>query len=136
MKFSCQEVQFINTEKIGFDGIYPGRNHKSLFKFLESIDPKNRAFFIFYTSALPKIAIFNRCEEPFKNRLRERGARVLGCRGLCTYGPLKLIDGINKNRPSKEDLENARKFIRKVVEIVARSCNSTNNIVDSLLMRV
>jgi len=38
------------------------------------------------------------------------------CRGLDTFGPLKLIGGVNKRRPNEADLEAARKFAKGLQE--------------------
>lgn len=36
------------------------------------------------------------------------------CKGYDTFGPFKLIGGIAKGHPDTQDLENARKFYRKI----------------------
>ena len=33
-----------------------------------------------------------------------------GCRGYNTYGPWKVIGGMNKNHPSKEELDEVIRF--------------------------
>lgn len=48
---------------------------------------------------------------------REKNCPVLGefsCKGYDTFGPFKLIGGIAKGHPDTQDLENARKFYRKI----------------------
>ena len=46
-----------------------------------------------------------------------RGAVCLGsygCRGYNTYGPLKLIGGMNKNNPSEDELKAAVDFVKNL----------------------
>ena len=48
---------------------------------------------------------------------REKGFKYLGeygCRGYNTYGPWKLIGGMNKNHPSEDEMERAEKFYEKI----------------------
>ena len=54
-----------------------------------------------------------------KKVVEERGARCLGtygCRGYNTYGPLKLVGGMNKSNPNPEELKAAVEFVKKVEE--------------------
>jgi hypothetical protein len=53
-----------------------------------------------------------------RTKLLEKGFRYRGIRmqRVRYIGPLKLIRGMNKGRPNKEDLENARKFARDLVK--------------------
>jgi flavodoxin len=38
-----------------------------------------------------------------------------GCRGYNTYGPWKVIGGMNKNHPSQEELEEAIHFYESLL---------------------
>ena len=52
-----------------------------------------------------------------KKTVEERGAKCLGsygCRGFNTYGPLKLIGGMNKSNPNEDELKAAVEFVKKV----------------------
>ena len=49
----------------------------------------------------------------------EKGAVVLGeygCRGYNTYGPWKLIGGMNRDHPSQEELYAAEDFFASLLE--------------------
>ena len=109
---------------IGFgSGIYYGRHHRSIFSLLDKIELKGKPVFIFYTSGAPKIPILNGCDEALKRKLRKKNAKIVGvfgCRGFSNPGPLKLVGGICKGRPSEEDLEKARKFVMEVVSSTIR----------------
>ena len=50
-----------------------------------------------------------------KKIAEEKNCRCLGvfyCKGFDTFGPFKLVGGINKNRPNTEDMEQAVPFYR------------------------
>ncbi|MBI5459439.1 flavodoxin family protein [Methanobacterium sp.] len=96
---------------IGFgSGIYYFRPHKSLRKFVESLDEvKNKKVFTFITSGDGKP------NQWLNKKLSSKGFQVLGdynCKGLDSYGPYKLIGGHNKSHPNEEDFDNARNFAK------------------------
>ncbi|MCK5434202.1 MAG: flavodoxin family protein [Dehalococcoidales bacterium] len=100
---------------IGFgSGIYFGKYHKSLLSLVDKLPVlKSKKAFIFYTS--------DRTEpnRELKEKLLAKGFDIIGefsCRGWDTWGPLKLIGGISKGRPNKEDLEKARNFAKDLLE--------------------
>ena len=48
----------------------------------------------------------------------EKQCRVVGrfqCKGFDTYGPMKLIGGINKDRPNGDDLKAAVEFYKGII---------------------
>ncbi len=49
----------------------------------------------------------------------EKKCNVVGrfqCKGFDTYGPMKLIGGINKDRPNEEDLKSAVDFYKGIID--------------------
>ena len=102
---------------IGFgSGIYFFRHHKNLLKFVDDLPKANKKAFIFstYGGGSPKFY-----HEALRKRLMARKFKILGefsCKGFDTFGPLKLIGGINKGKPDENDLENARKFALKLMK--------------------
>lgn len=40
---------------------------------------------------------------------------VYGCKGYDTYGPLKLIGGINKENPTADEINEAIKFFENIL---------------------
>ena len=97
---------------IGFgSGIYFGKHHKSLLAFISQLQPQNnKKAFIFSTRGLFPISI---CHKILRRQLLRKRFNVMGefsCKGFDDYGPFKLIGGINKNKPDKKDLDDARKF--------------------------
>ncbi|MBC8485646.1 MAG: flavodoxin family protein [Candidatus Cloacimonetes bacterium] len=103
-----------NYELIGFgSGIYHRKHHESLFKLLEKLPmQKNKKAFILTTSGTNKD--YNK---PLKDKLQEKGFDIVGefsCKGFDTWGPFKIIGGINRRSPNEQDLKNARKFAEEL----------------------
>ena len=95
---------------IGFgSGIYMGKHHESIFQLVEKLPAdKDKKAFVFCTSGSSK-----NYNEPLKEKLTAKGFQVVGefsCKGFDTYGPFKLIGGINKGRPNEEDCRKAQEF--------------------------
>ena len=123
---SC-EVALIDAEQvwqadlteydlIGFaSGIDFGKFYPSVERFLQENLPKDKKVFFLYTCA--------KVNQGFTKRMQEfalkKDAALLGeygCRGYNTYGPWKLIGGMNKTHPNKEELDGAVKFYRTLLE--------------------
>ncbi len=121
--FKSSEVKYKDIEKadlIGFgSGVYLSRFHKNLSDLIKDLpEMRNKKSFLFSTSGIRKNFILNRSHSNFRKILEDKGFKVIGefdCRGWDTYGPLKLVGGINKGRPNKKDLKKAKKFARSVL---------------------
>lgn len=115
-KVSLKDFNDYNIFGFG-SGIFFGRHHQKLFEVVKKL-PKfeNKKAFIFSTSGWPFFGeIFHR---PLKNLLCQKGFKIIGefnCPGFDTFGPLKIIGGINKDRPNKKDIFKSRLFIKKLV---------------------
>ena len=100
---------------IGFaSGIDFGKFYDSVEQFLEKDLPENRKVFFLYTCA----KVSSRFTEIIKDAARRKGAVILGeygCRGFNTYGPWKLIGGMNKGHPSAEELQGAVGFFESLL---------------------
>ncbi len=97
-------------ELIGFgSGIYNGRHHKSILHAVEKLPTvKGKKAFVFSTSG-----VLRNYNKSLKKMLTTKGFQIVGdfvCKALDTYGPLKLIGGLNKGRPNEEDYQKAREF--------------------------
>ena len=96
---------------IGFaSGIDFGRFYPAVERFLRNNLPPDKRIFFLYTCA--------RVREGFTGTVREaaaeKNALVLGeygCRGYNTYGPWKLIGGMNKGHPNGEEIAAAAAFV-------------------------
>ncbi len=113
-----QEADLVNLEQydlVGFgSGVYGGRPHKSIEKFVFGLPRfRGRKAFVFSTSWRGKPSY----NEYLKNKLTDKGFDVAGdfcCKGFNSFGPFKLIGGLNKGRPNEEDIEKAVNFARKL----------------------
>lgn len=106
---------------IGFgSGIYYHKHHKGLLDLIGRLpDLKRKKAFIFSTSGVRKMPVFNNFDKQLKKKLLEKGFNIIGefsCRGFDTAGPFKLIGGISKDRPNEKDLEQARNFTQDLLE--------------------
>ncbi len=99
---------------IGFaSGIYFSKFNKALLKFANNNLPDRKKVFAIYTCGKNN-ANFADC---VKEIFTAKNAELLGvynCPGYDTYGPLKLIGGLNKNRPDENDISGATEFYKKI----------------------
>ena len=99
---------------IGFaSGIDYGKFYSSVERFLKDNLPKNKRVFFLYTCA-KKNSKFTEC---VKKEDLEKGDVIMGeygCRGYNTYGPWKVIGGMNKNHPNECEIMSAVKFFEKI----------------------
>ncbi len=100
---------------IGFaSGIYMGKLHNTVRKALASMDGAGRKAFALFTCGDAAGAKYS---DKCLSAIRERGFETLGffwCKALDTFGPLKLVGGVNKGKPDAEDLANAVKFFESL----------------------
>jgi len=109
--------QLLQYDLLGFgSGIFFGKHHRKIVDFIQKLPQvQGKNALVFSTSGMGRKS-FN---QYLSKLLEEKGFNVVGsftCRGYDTYGPLKLIGGINRGRPNQEDLEEAKKFAREVAE--------------------
>ena len=102
---------------IGFaSGIYFSSFAKQILTFAEKYLPENKDVFfmntcgfhspVVYFGAIRKIAKAKNC--------RELG--VYQCLGYDTFGPFKMVGGIAKGHPNKEEIVSAVSFYREIKE--------------------
>ena len=111
-------------ELVGFgSGVYFGRHHKSLLKFIENADGRGKKAFIFSTSGNKKLPLINNFDRVILKKLSKSGFEVVGsfdCRGRKAYynNPGMMIKPFCKSgeadRPNEKDIENARKFAERM----------------------
>ena len=112
-QIDAEKLQFMDLspyDLIGFaSGIDFGKFYPSVEQFLKDNLPKDKSVFFLYTCAKKS----SKFTESIKKEALKKGAVIMGeygCRGYNTYGPWKLIGGMNKNHPSQEELEEAIRF--------------------------
>ena len=105
------EADLSEFEVIGFaSGIDFGKFYDPVADFLKGNLPENKKVFFLYTCA--------RANPGFTKSIHEEAAKknavilgVYGCRGYNTYGPWKLIGGMNKNHPDENEIRDAIRFV-------------------------
>lgn len=107
----------LDYDLIGFgSGIYHGSPNKELMEFIDGLPTvKNRRAFVFTTSGKGS----PNYNDKLANKLSDNGFKIIGgfsCKGFDTWGPLKLIGGINKGKPDNEDIRTAEIFIKDLIE--------------------
>jgi flavodoxin len=113
---------FKEYDLIGFgSGIYFFKHHKSLLELAKKLpESKNKKVFIFSTSGIKKTRIL-KIHKPLKKILVSKGFEIIGefnCAGFDNFGLLKIIGGINKDRPNEEDLKKAETFAENLKNIL------------------
>ena len=105
---------FNRYEAIGLaSGIFYFKFAKPVDKLFEQalVGSVQKLFFI-YTAG----AVNAGFEKTLRKRTEQNGKiclGIFGCKGFDTFGPLKLIGGLNKNSPNEKDFKNAIDFFEK-----------------------
>ena len=109
-----QDIDLTAYDIIGFaSGIYYSKFAKEITEFAAEKLPENKKVFFLYTCGHKRKGF---TAEPAKIAA-EKNCRIIGefgCNGLDTYGPFRLIGGINKERPDQRDLDAAVRFFRDI----------------------
>lgn len=110
-----KKVDLSEYDMIGFaSGIDFGKFYEPIEQFAKENLPMKREVFFLYTCAMVREGFTN----SMKEIALEKKAIFLGeygCKGFNTYGPWKVIGGMNKNHPTKEEIEGAISFYEKLV---------------------
>ncbi|MDO5734466.1 MAG: flavodoxin domain-containing protein [Eubacteriales bacterium] len=112
---SFDKDDFSEYAAVGFaSGIYAWQMDKSLYKLIDSELSLPQKVFVIYTSGMAS----QNLAKGFSKKLEKKGKELLGvfgCKGHDSFGPFKVIGGINKGRPNSRDLAAAAEFIREEV---------------------
>lgn len=103
-KLDDAKVVFLGT------GTYGGKPGKEMLDFIEAHDLKGRKVAIFYTSANPHG--HQGLVDTMTGALKSKGTTLQGI----YHCPGKFLLFMNRGRPNKEDMDNARKFAREMVK--------------------
>ena len=122
-KYDVAEIDAVTQHKadlseydfIGFaSGIDFGKFYEPVEAFLRENLPENKKVFFLYTCAKDSAAF----TKSIKEEARKKNSVIIGeygCNGFNTYGPWKLIGGMNKNHPTTEEVEGAVRFFERLV---------------------
>lgn len=98
---------------IGFaSGIAYKKFYENVYKAAEMM-PDGKSTFFIYTCAKNSTDF----SKDIQNVVEQKGCECLGsygCKGYNTYGPLKLIGGMNKNNPTENELQKAVEFVKQI----------------------
>lgn len=107
----CTPEFFFRYDVLGFaSGIYYGKFSPSVSAvFEQAIKSDVKKLFFIYTSGAGRAGY----ENTLRAKTEKSGKICLGifsCKGFDTYGPFKLIGGLNKGRPNEADFRDAIAF--------------------------
>lgn len=86
-------------------GVYFGKMHKSMLALLQKLNLKGKNCYLVLTTGSKSDYV-----KKITNVLIEQNIDIKSsfcCLGYDTYGPFKLVGGLNKNRPNDDDVKNA-----------------------------
>jgi len=106
----------LDYDMIGFgSGIYHGKPNKELLEFVDNLPTViNKKAFTFITSGREN----SKYGIELVKKISDQGFKTIGkfsCKAFDTWGPFKLIGGINKGKPDAKDLEEAEIFIKNLI---------------------
>ena len=95
---------------IGFaSGIFYSKFHKALINFITENLPAHKNTFVIYTCGADRPSYLKDMEELIKSK----ECFLVGhysCLAFDTFGPFKLVGGLNKGRPNDSDIQKALEF--------------------------
>lgn len=105
-----QKKDLSEYDLIGFaSGIDFGKFYNEIEEFAKNNLPDNKKVFFIYTCAMKREGftqnIQSICESKNSEILGE-----YGCKGYNTYGPWKVIGGMNKSHPNADEIQEAIEF--------------------------
>lgn len=108
-----------DLEKYDLIGIASGAAYGKFYKTITDVTrnklPQNKNVFFIYTCG----RLSKDYSEEVKKIASEKNCNILGtygCKGYDTYGPLKLIGGINKENPTEDEINAAIKFYEDILK--------------------
>ena len=97
-------------DRVGFaSGIYYGAFAKQIQAFASENLPENKLVFLIETCGSPRKGYFSAMEKI----ATEKNCTVIGkyeCLGFDTFGPFKIIGGLQKGHPTEDEIQKAVSF--------------------------
>ena len=109
-----KEKDLSGYDRIGFaSGIFYSNFSEQVLKFARENLPKNKDVFYIATAGNPMKNYFRSIEAIAEEKnCRETGR--FQCKGFDTYGPFKLVGGIQKGHPDETELKEAVAFFKGI----------------------
>ena len=108
-------IDFNEYNCIGFaSGIDFGKFYPDIIEIAKKI-PENKNVFAIFTCA----SVNSKMGGQIREIAELRNCKFLGkygCKGYNTYGPWKLIGGMNKNHPNEDEINEGKKFIENIIK--------------------
>ena len=108
-----KEINLDNYDLIGFaSGIDFSKFYPSVIRIAEKI-PAGKKVYAVYTCAMDKKSY----GEQIKDIAEKKGCTFLGkfgCKGYNTYGPWKIVGGMNRKHPTSKEIDDALQFYHNV----------------------
>ena len=102
-------------DRIGIaSGIYFGKVNKELIEYIKKDLPHAISVFALYTYGNKS----DKYTKELKAIAEEKGCKYLGeygCFGFDTFGPFKLMGGIQKNHPTEDEIAGAVRFYETLI---------------------
>ena len=99
-------------DRIGFaSGIYYGKFAEQVLNFAKVNLPLDKDVFYIASAGNPTKNCFNSIAEIAKEKHSNELGRYI-CHGFDTFGPFKLVGGIQKGHPTEEEIQGAVEFYK------------------------
>jgi len=108
-------IDIENYDIIGFgSGVYRGRLHNEISDIIGSLPfQNNKKAFVFSTTG--SMTYSRLAHDRLRPSLEAKGFKIIGEFSCLGFDTALSIEGINKGKPDKQDLENAEKFIESIL---------------------
>ncbi len=104
------EYDLHSFDKVGFaSGIYYGKFAEQVLNFARINLPPSKDVFFIATAGNPGNNCFNSISQITEGKLCNEVGRYV-CKGFDTFGPFKLVGGIQKGHPTDEEIQAAVDF--------------------------
>ena len=107
-------VDLSGYDRIGFaSGIYYGAFAKQIQEFARTCLPEKKQVFLIETCGSPRKGYFS----AMVKIAEEKHCSVIGkfeCLGFDTFGPFKLVGGLQKGHPTQEEIQNVVAFYNEL----------------------
>lgn len=108
-------VDLQEYETVGFaSGIDFGKFYREIEAFAKDNLPEKKKVFFLYTCAMERKGF----TDSMKEIALEKEDTILGeygCKGYNTYGPWKVVGGMNKKHPTEAEILSAVEFFEKII---------------------